>query len=129
MQESQDKEKKVAELIDKKFKDAEALEQTSIALKATEGKLILARIKHYLDITKVSLQSLAMQPLGAKEHYEYSKDDLQKMKILRGQIDYGHELLDRILSAQLLEDQCKKLRKEAFDLSQNPNSLSAELVY
>lgn len=127
MQESQDK-NKVDEKIKKLLENAQKLENTASAIKSDGGGLIVERIEQWLQVKNVGLQNIALKPLSIDHHFEYSKDDLQTMKIVRSQIMVLEELLGQ-LNPDLLKRQVDKLRKEAFDLAENPEALLSSLVY
>jgi len=127
MQESQDN-KKVNEEINKLFAQATVLEQVSFAIKSMEGQKIIDRIGKWLQVKQVALNNLALKELSINDHYEYSKDDLQRMKIVRAQLSAIKELIGQ-LNPEVLEKQVNTLRKKAFELSENPEELLSKLVY
>lgn len=127
MQESQDN-KEVTKKINKLFEQAQKLENVVNALKSNEGKLIVERVNQWLQVKNMNLQNIALKPLSADDHFEYSKSDLQNMKIVRSQITVLEELIGQ-LNPEVLEKQVNKLRKDAFDLTDNPEALLKKLVY
>lgn len=127
MQESQDK-KLVEDKVNKLFQQALQLEQVALAVKSQEGQKILERMNQWFEIKSAGLNQLALRELTFDSHYEYSKDDLQKMKSIRAQIAGLKELFGQ-LDPDLLTKQVNKLRKEAFELSENPQTLTSKLTY
>ena len=127
MQESQDK-KLVEDKVNKLFQQALQLEQVALAVKSQEGQKILERMNQWFEIKNAGLNQLALRELTFDSHYEYSKDDLQKMKSIRAQIAGLKELFGQ-LDPDVLTKQVNKLRKEAFELSENPQTLTSKLTY
>lgn len=106
----QQSKKEIDELIKHKATLAEYYENLSYAVESSDGKLIITEINSQLNDINNELFTITNQNLKFP-FFEYSKEDLQKMKAYRSQQHVLNSLLGSFIKKDL-QDQAKTLKNE-----------------
>lgn len=100
--------------INKLLESASKAEKLGYALRENSGQVIMEELRSQRDILRLSLETVSMQKLPAP-FFEYSKEDLQKMKALRAQLSFIDEFLDKLDDEKLLQvAKEKRLESRAY---------------